>query len=133
MKSLFRVAPELPPPPYTWLITTCACAAQTPQDNSKASASRRANLFIETPLVRMILPMGRSPHRECPIVPQHDGSRMTRRGVTGFVAKMNAWPSTTTNARSKTRSEKHTSELQSLMRIPYAVFCLKQKKQKYET
>src|SRR3546814_8323462 len=27
------------------------------------------------------------------------------------------------------RSEEHTSELQSLMRIPYAVFCLKIKKQ----
>src|SRR3546814_1406413 len=27
-----------------------------------------------------------------------------------------------------TRSEEHTSELQSLMRISYAVFCLKQKK-----
>src|SRR3546814_8238663 len=27
------------------------------------------------------------------------------------------------------RSEEHTSELQSLMRITYAVFCLKQKKQ----
>src|SRR3546814_6233007 len=26
-----------------------------------------------------------------------------------------------------TRSEEHTSELQSLMRIPYAVFCLKKK------
>src|SRR3546814_2600719 len=29
-----------------------------------------------------------------------------------------------------TRSEEHTSELQSLMRISYAVFCLKQKKKK---
>src|SRR3546814_9687299 len=28
----------------------------------------------------------------------------------------------------KVRSEEHTSELQSLMRISYAVFCLKQKK-----
>src|SRR3546814_7296059 len=27
------------------------------------------------------------------------------------------------------RSEEHTSELQSLMRIPYAVFCLKKQKQ----
>src|SRR3546814_8910238 len=27
----------------------------------------------------------------------------------------------------RTRSEEHTSELQSLMRISYAVFCLKQK------
>src|SRR3546814_4622149 len=29
--------------------------------------------------------------------------------------------------RAKERSEEHTSELQSLMRISYAVFCLKQK------
>src|SRR3546814_7003155 len=29
----------------------------------------------------------------------------------------------------ETRSEEHTSELQSLMRISYAVFCLKKKKQ----
>src|SRR3546814_10773032 len=32
--------------------------------------------------------------------------------------------------RSASRSEEHTSELQSLMRIPYAVFCLKKKKNK---
>src|SRR3546814_1464416 len=31
------------------------------------------------------------------------------------------------------RSEEHTSELQSLMRISYAVFCLKKKKQKNST
>src|SRR3546814_2593314 len=31
-------------------------------------------------------------------------------------------------ARSSMRSEEHTSELQSLMRISYAVFCLKKKK-----
>src|SRR3546814_1759178 len=30
------------------------------------------------------------------------------------------------------RSEEHTSELQSLMRISYAVFCLKKKKQKQD-
>src|SRR3546814_2452297 len=32
--------------------------------------------------------------------------------------------------RGNERSEEHTSELQSLMRISYAVFCLKQKKPK---
>src|SRR3546814_5062353 len=32
--------------------------------------------------------------------------------------------------RAKSRSEEHTSELQSLMRISYAVFCLKKKKTK---
>src|SRR3546814_5741825 len=31
------------------------------------------------------------------------------------------------------RSEEHTSELQSLMRISYAVFCLKKKKKKEST
>src|SRR3546814_10799278 len=31
------------------------------------------------------------------------------------------------------RSEEHTSELQSLMRISYAVFCLKKKKKKTKT
>src|SRR3546814_10813162 len=33
--------------------------------------------------------------------------------------------------RKRMRSEEHTSELQSLMRISYAVFCLKKKKKKH--
>src|SRR3546814_6563025 len=36
-------------------------------------------------------------------------------------------------AKSRKRSEEHTSELQSLMRISYAVFCLKKKKNKPST
>src|SRR3546814_6541003 len=36
-------------------------------------------------------------------------------------------------ARSLIRSEEHTSELQSLMRISYAVFCLKKKTQHQHT
>src|SRR3546814_19438791 len=35
-----------------------------------------------------------------------------------------------TSCRTISRSEEHTSELQSLMRISYAVFCLKKKKLK---
>src|SRR3546814_6592612 len=34
------------------------------------------------------------------------------------------------NQRINSRSEEHTSELQSLMRISYAVFCLKKKNKK---
>src|SRR3546814_1358684 len=34
--------------------------------------------------------------------------------------------------RGRIRSEEHTSELQSLMRISYAVFCLKKKKKQKE-
>src|SRR3546814_2836013 len=44
-----------------------------------------------------------------------------RRGLTSQEGMM---------VRSQTRSEEHTSELQSLMRISYAVFCLKKKKKK---
>src|SRR3546814_6166069 len=39
----------------------------------------------------------------------------------------------TSDPNSATRSEEHTSELQSLMRISYAVFCLKNKKTKKYT
>src|SRR3546814_2082162 len=43
-----------------------------------------------------------------------------------------AWAAPEANAAeiSASRSEEHTSELQSLMRNSYAVFCLKKKKQK---
>src|SRR3546814_3320828 len=37
-----------------------------------------------------------------------------------------------TVAEQRRRSEEHTSELQSLMRISYAVFCLKKKKKKHQ-
>src|SRR3546814_10305804 len=36
----------------------------------------------------------------------------------------------TTSSKNQRRSEEHTSELQSLMRISYAVFCLKKKNNK---
>src|SRR3546814_8920400 len=39
------------------------------------------------------------------------------------------WPNRL-EAQLEARSEEHTSELQSLMRISYAVFCLKKKKKK---
>src|SRR3546814_3839335 len=47
-------------------------------------------------------------------------------------ARAEVWPSLEAVARAVSRmhrSEEHTSELQSLMRISYAVFCLKKKKE----
>src|SRR3546814_3525426 len=41
-----------------------------------------------------------------------------------------SWRRVTSSPRESHRSEEHTSELQSLMRISYAVFCLKKKKMK---
>src|SRR3546814_2794184 len=43
---------------------------------------------------------------------------------------MQGWADYLETAETGMRSEEHTSELQSLMRISYAVFCLKKKKQK---
>src|SRR3546814_2351353 len=45
-------------------------------------------------------------------------------------AKMGERLQSLERAASEFRSEEHTSELQSLMRISYAVFCLKKKTQK---
>src|SRR3546814_10202381 len=45
-----------------------------------------------------------------------------------WIGRRVALPPSTTHAKLPPRSEEHTSELQSLMRISYAVFCLKKKK-----
>src|SRR3546814_3707973 len=61
-------------------------------------------------------------------------SRARNAGVdaTAYPASMTASPdaASTMQARRHPRSEEHTSELQSLMRISYAVFCLNKKKKK---
>src|SRR3546814_5171534 len=46
----------------------------------------------------------------------------------GLPAKPAIWVVSSVAGTSSPRSEEHTSELQSLMRISYAVFCLKKKK-----
>src|SRR3546814_8853507 len=55
----------------------------------------------------------------------------------GEVCKRTGWQGETRTERNRRvrgygRSEEHTSELQSLMRISYAVFCLKKKKRNAE-
>src|SRR3546814_1155553 len=56
-------------------------------------------------------------------------------GTASYTLAVNAPTITLTPATlpGGTRSEEHTSELQSLMRISYAVFCLKQKKKQVQT
>src|SRR3546814_8419593 len=61
-------------------------------------------------------PRGRS--RRCRAAARNP--RRTEGAARGTIRDIGRWP-----AR---RSEEHTSELQSLMRISYAVFCLKKKK-----
>src|SRR3546814_8639679 len=74
------------------------------------------------------------PHRGADLAfgrPEHGGLRCPFHGwlfdVDGKCLETPAEPET---SRLCQRSEEHTSELQSLMRISYAVFCLKKKKNK---
>src|SRR3546814_5952927 len=60
-----------------------------------------------------------------------EGLPQAASGLAGSAARTRLIGRGTSNAaaRSAARSEEHTSELQSLMRISYAVFCLKKKTQ----
>src|SRR3546814_3604625 len=79
-------------------------------------STRTDTLFPYTTLFR-------SPTRRVGFPP---GGRCGSPALVGAALAAIGYPSARTASRS--RSEEHTSELQSLMRISYAVFCLKKKK-----
>src|SRR3546814_1819011 len=58
----------------------------------------------------------------CVNAPGRDAGHMLLQHLTSFAGGRTLW-----SRRVDARSEEHTSELQSLMRISYAVFCLKKK------
>src|SRR3546814_3197517 len=59
-----------------------------------------------------------------------DGSSMAIRSIQARIPSRSPTATAVSSVSSSShRSEEHTSELQSLMRISYAVFCLKKKKQ----
>src|SRR3546814_2351366 len=80
-----------------------------------------------------------SPSRASPPISQPSVSRSSRAAL--LLASVSPqepshWPQRekrSPSALPPVRSEEHTSELQSLMRISYAVFCLNKKKQKHTT
>src|SRR3546814_2032738 len=55
-------------------------------------------------------------------------SRPRVRPLSTRIGHSETLPAPAVRTPAQSRSEEHTSELQSLMRISYAVFCLKQKK-----
>src|SRR3546814_979143 len=90
-------------------------------------STRTDTLFPYTTLFRSRDDIGSlvdRPHRDVPF-----GS-VKARGRTAPDGRPDAGraASGTSGRRPRSRSEEHTSELQSLMRISYAVFCLKKKK-----
>src|SRR3546814_9132063 len=86
-------------------------------------STRTDTLFPYTTLFRS--PVGASAR---PLPPARRRPR-TRRSVSPWLASR----APASHPRGGRRSEEHTSELQSLMRISYAVFCLKKKKKPTRT
>src|SRR3546814_8442020 len=87
----------------------------------RGSAASSCRLARVGPEVRVEPGCRFSPNLPIASLPAHyDAARSRGPGPRArFGNKLRAWPSCTS-----TRSEEHTSELQSLMRISYAVFCL---------
>src|SRR3546814_7719421 len=90
--------------------TSCSRTSRTVASSSQNAASAPAMT-------------GRALSRIASMSNDHAAPRVTTCPVTS------AWdaPPATHKALSKSRSEEHTSELQSLMRISYAAFCLQKK------
>src|SRR3546814_4747567 len=98
-------------------------------------STRTDTLFPYTTLFRSQVPRcHQEDHRGRPGREDHRDGVVARRGrrreraarVDGALIRES--PSEGSSWSEASRSEEHTSELQSLMRISYAVFCLKKKK-----
>src|SRR3546814_9354278 len=95
--------------PYTTLFRSgCGMVHDAPTCHGGGKASDPLQLDLPRP------------HRDQSNRSLHQGSCILGRDGTQDHAR--------TTGTTRGRSEEHTSELQSLMRISYAVFCLKQKK-----
>src|SRR3546814_1674484 len=81
-------------------------------------STRTDTLFPYTTLFRSL-------HRACRV--RRRAGRRVRAGSFPRASRV-PWRHWSRHRRAPGRSEEHTSELQSLMRISYAVFCLKKKK-----
>src|SRR3546814_5518231 len=92
-------------------------------------STRTVTLFPHTTLFRSVGGLGGGDHQHAAV---RRGPRSRRVDV--VVGQHRRQPRFGDDGRVRTRrSEEHTSELQSLMRISYAVFCLKKKKKKEQT
>src|SRR3546814_5841784 len=85
-------------------------------------STRTDTLFPYTTLFRSRRRADRGVHQQRPAMLRRIAPRPAPRDRRGFSRPLR-----------RARSEEHTSELQSLMSISYAVFCLKKKKNKHVT
>src|SRR3546814_9261030 len=95
-----------------WSSDVCSSDLGNRRHRARAAVGRRAGGFCAAGRLAAVGAAGkRRPGRRG--VAEHGGRHLRDRPVADLAA---------------VRSEEHTSELQSLMRISYAVFCLKKKK-----
>src|SRR3546814_7027268 len=108
----------MPPPAGTNFEAAMSSASARAEGEAGASRSRGAEAFRDA--------------GDAPRSPEtYDAGRATRACAgTPLNSVMSSAIRIPLLASNSARSEEHTSELQSLMRISYAVFCLKKKKQK---
>src|SRR3546814_8115221 len=92
--------------PYTTLFRSRLAAARLPDNAENTTAAE-----IERYIAQDLEPAGRRAKSERKVADLENAVVLVRRHHASFLS----------------RSEEHTSELQSLMRISYAVFCLKKK------
>src|SRR3546814_6380033 len=99
------------------------------------------NSFVEAMQNRLVIPYAEIPHFPLPTMSFHKGNfvygDLNGRMVLamqgrfhyyeGYSMQQITFPVRVMKFLGVARSEEHTSELQSLMRISYAVFCLKKK------
>src|SRR3546814_8298930 len=107
------------------------------------TSTRTATLFPDTTLCRSVGALAqRRPHEEVvgALDQQENGEedgaveKVDRFDTHGRLSRERCWDRRCPPAPGcRGRSEEHTSELQSLMRISYAVFCLKKTTQKQTT
>src|SRR3546814_9892265 len=109
-----------------WSSDVCSSDLHQRQHHPVAGAGR---LGGQARAVARSAAPGRGPHRDHLLQPQGDRARAEQEPqALGFPDRRDPRRHGTAAAR----SEEHTSELQSLMRHSYAVFCLKKKNIKYQ-
>src|SRR3546814_4424317 len=105
-----------------WSSDVCSSDLTSPTKWSRRSdgcAHPLIHLSETPPTTKIAVPRNPTTARSGPKVPRSNRSPST---VKFSIASLR-----TARANQGRRSEEHTSELQSLMRISYAVFCLKKK------
>src|SRR3546814_2984692 len=136
MPSVSRAATAMSSPPAGKLATA---AMRTPLSSRMLPASAMKRGQMQTAATGCGASVARL-HSAATVVSVSLSLRLVRssrriaRAATAFSDPVSSGIELLQESRQQPRSEEHTSELQSLMRISYAVFCLKKKKhQKYYT